>query len=122
MGPDELDEGEANDDERAREGEDEESEVRDRRLFRAPGEDLAEDLEVDAAAFSTRGVAETGDAETGDDEDDVDVDVGVDEDEDDVEVDDDDEVEVDEMTTSAWRCRARFPRASRMSPSPPIRC
>ena len=106
----------------AREGEDEASGSRDRRLFRAPEENLAEDLEVDAAAFSTRGVAETGDAETGDDEDDVDVDVGVDEDEDDVEVDDDDEVEVDEDSGVGLAAVARIPAGVEDEPEPPIRC
>ena len=96
VGPDELDVGEANDDERAREGEDQESEVRDRQLFRAPEEDLAEDLEVDAAVFSTGGVEARGDAARGDDEDDADVDEGVDEDEGGDDDEDEDEVEVDD--------------------------
>ena len=111
VGPDELDEV-------AREGEDEASGSRDRPLFRAPEENLAEDLEVDAAAFSTRGVAETGDAETGDDEDDVDVDVGVDEDEDDVEVDDDDEVEVDEDDDVGLALSREIPAGVEDEPEP----
>ena len=73
---------------------------------------------MDAAAFSTRGVAETGDAETGDDEDDVDVDVGVDEDEDDVEVDDDDEVEVDEDDDVGLALSREIPAGVEDEPEP----
>ena len=72
---------------------------------------------MDAAAFSTRGVAETGDAETGDDEDDASADVGVDEDEDDVEVATTTRSKWTKMTT--WvLVPVRDPRARSDEPEP----